>query len=282
MTAFFTKFIEHKHSKPSPLANIRVSDRVSALNPATTRPMPATFSLSTAELVQVRQALALPLVDTDDHAFTVPPDLVYGGASVVSVPPTTAGSLAWIDQQPKNGTTGSHKLTVRYSIPPGGTLRYRVRAYGTAKPAPAPGPTPAPVSPSYEVLYCRDADSLDRLASLMASKKRILFCFDGMDGAKLLSTGLFNPGEWKLSAGPGGLPLVTINPAWEVVAIIAIIAVMVVSVVVILAIQQIVLKGYEYGYRIYIEQYGAEVNIGGFSVQFTMPTLVLRLDPPAD
>lgn len=282
MSAFFTKFVEHKHSKPSPLANIRISDRVSASNPATTRPMPATFALSTAELVQVRQALTLPLVDVDDHAFTIPADLVYGGASVVSVPPTTAGSLAWIDRQPKNGATGDRKLTVRYSIPPGGTLRYRVRAYGTAKPAPAPGPTPAPTSPSYEVLYCRDADSLDRLASLMASKKHILFCFDGLDGAKLISTGLFNPGEWKLSAGPGGLPVITINPAWEIVAIIAIIAVMVVSVVTILAIQHIVLKGYEYGYRIHIEQYGSEVSIGGFSVQFSMPTLVLRLEPPAD
>ena len=279
MTAFFTKFVEHKHSKPSPLANIRISDRVIAPNPATTRLMPNTFSLSTTELTQVRQALTLPLVGTDDHAFSVPADMVYGGASVVSVPPTTAGSLAWIDQQPKNGATGSHKLTVRYSIPPGGTLRYRVRAYGTAKPAPTPAP--APVPPSYEVLYCRDADSLDRLASLMASKKHILFCFDGLDGAKLISTGLFNPGEWKLSAGPGGLPIITINPAWEIVAIIAIIAVMVVSVVTILAIQHIVLKGYEYGYRIHIEQYGSEVTIGDWSVQFSMPTLVLRLDPPA-
>lgn len=282
MTAFFTKFVEHKHSKPSPLANIRISDRVNVANPATTRLMPGTFALSTAELTQVRQALTLPLVGTDDHAFTVPADSVYGGASVVCVPPTTAGSLAWIDQQPKNGATGNRSLRVRYSIPPGGILRYRVRAYGTAIPAPATTPTPAPTPPSYEVLYCRDADSLDRLSSLMASKKRILFCFDGLDGSKLISTGLFNPGEWKLSAGPGGLPVVTINPAWEVVAIIAIIAVMVVSVVVILAIQQIVLKGYEYGYRIYIEQYGADVNIGGFSVQFSMPTLVLRLDPPAN
>lgn len=58
------------------------------------------------------------------------------------------------------------------------------------------------------------------------------------------------------------MPRVTINPAREIVAIIAIIAVMVVSEVIILVIQQIVLKGYEYGYRIHIEQYGADVTIG--------------------
>lgn len=202
--------------------------------------------------------------------------MVYGGASVDGVPPSTAGSLAWIDQQPKNGATGNQNLIVRYSIPPGGIpLPGAGLQHGQAGAGASTG------SASYEILYCRDADSLDRLSSLMASKKHILFCFDGLDGAKLTSTDLFNPGEWKLSAGPGALPLVTINPAWKVVAIIATIAVMAVSVVVILAIQQIALTGYAYGYRIHIEQYGAEVNIGGFSVQFSMPTLVLRLDPPA-
>ncbi|MDG4574829.1 MAG: hypothetical protein P9C36_05735 [Defluviicoccus sp.] len=78
------------------------------------------------------------------------------------------------------------------------------------------------------------------------------------------------------------MPLVTINPAREVVAIIANIAVMVVSVVVILASQQIAPKGYAYGCRIYIKQCGAEVNIGGFSIKFSIPTLVMRLGPPAD
>ncbi|MBF2046061.1 MAG: hypothetical protein IGS54_01455 [Elainella sp. C42_A2020_010] len=229
--------------------------------------------LPSAELVRLAKSFKLPHSGTDTFKMTVPSDHEYQGAVVITLPPSTPGAVASISSQSAIATEGQVEVKIDYMVPPGGVTRYQVRGYSRPK-------TPRPSPPDVEVLFVRDMQSAERLASLMQSRRRIVLCFEGEIAMQLVATGLFNKGEWKLTKNAFGMPVVNINPAIELVAIIAIIAAMVTAIFVILVIQNVIIHGINHRYKIKINEVKlGEVEIMGQKVTFTLPTLVLELEP---
>lgn len=227
-------------------------------------------------LVRLLHEYPLAHVGTQTFNLTVPTGREYDGATVITLPPTTDGALVSIDSQPSIGSRGNQSLSLKYTIPPGGQVRYRVRAYAQPTADPGAGNT----EPEYEVLYVRDMESVQRLTSLMQSKKRVILLVQGDDAVKLVGTGLFSPGMWKLKTGPFGIPQVEINPTWEWVAIAAIIAAAAVAIVVLLVLETMVIMGILYGYRVEVGKLElGSVKVAGITIQVTLPTLAFVLEP---
>lgn len=276
-TRTMRKTFRHRHPKPA--VAIRELATLTLERPPRRRLLPGDLTGDAAAVARVRSTLTTPERGSETVQVSLPAGKRYAGASVVTTPRSSAGSVVWIEKQPAKGAIGQVVLVIGYAISPGGFLEFAVESYEEPD-------TPAPAAPApteYNVIFASDDDdAVEELAAAMDNRDPILFCIEGADAGKLLATGLFNPGEWKLEAGPAGIPRVRINPAWEIVAMIAIIAAMVVAVTLILALQTIILKGYEYGYRVHIEQLTlGSVTFGGTTLTFTLPTLVLRLEPPA-
>lgn len=210
------------------------------------------------------------------YNFDVPAGLTYDGATAITLPPSSAGGHVSVLKQPSIGATGSQALTLQYTMPPGGVVRFRVRAYGQPIVDPSAGNT----TPSYEVLYAKDLQSVERLASLMQSKKRIILAIQGDDALKLHSTGLFNGEEWKLKQGPFGMPVIQINPTWEWVAILGILAGAAVALSVVILLDRMIQEGYKYGYRIEVKQIAlGTISVGDFQLEVGLPTLAFVLEP---
>lgn len=75
--------------------------------------------------------------------------LSYDGSSVITLPPSSVGAGVSIVDQPTIGSNGNQKLTVNYTIPPGGEIRFRVRAYAQ----PTADPRAGNVASEHEILY---------------------------------------------------------------------------------------------------------------------------------
>lgn len=217
-------------------------------------------------------------VGVEDFAVVVPVDLQYDGASAIVLSPRNLeGSAIEIAKQPAFGSKGPQRLSIRYTVSPGSTIRFRVRAYG--KPIAVPGQPPAP-SPEIEILHVTDIESVERLRSLMHSKQHIAVLFEGAEALKLLGTGLFKPGEWKISKNAAGVPQVEINPTWEWVAIALILAVAGISIVTVLCLFAAISLALLLGYRVEVKELKiGEMQIGDQTIAVTLPTLAMTFDP---
>lgn len=222
----------------------------------------------------------LPHVSIQDFAVSIPAGLQYDGASAITLPPRNSrASAVEIVKQPDIGSVGNQRLSVRYTIPPGGAIRFRVRAYGKPIPPLARGRGPQP-EPEVEILHVTDMESVERLTSLMESKQHIAVLFEGDDATRLFGTGLFNAGEWTISRGPFGLPQIEINPTWGFVVMFGILAGALVSVVALLVLQRIVVLAITLGYRVEVREFNLTVlELGSTTLTLSFPTLALVLEP---
>lgn len=266
-TSIFSQIQTVKH----PRQVMRIEPR--ALSAATAGGPLGGLSSDVSRLIR---SYPLPHVGTQTYAITVPSNLSYDGSSVITLPPSSPGAIATVEKQPPNGATGSQALEVKYTIPPGGMVRYRTRAYARMQADPSAGNQ----EPEYEVLYVIDSQSVERLSSLMQSKQRIILAIQGDDAVKLVGTGLFNPGQWKLKTGPFGVPQVEINPTWEWVAIAAILAVAAVAAFLLIVLETMVIMGILHGYRVEVRELSlGTLQIGNMTIEASLPTLAFVLEP---
>lgn len=208
--------------------------------------------------------------------IVLPQGKKYDGAIAITLPHSSEGCITEIKQQANIGSTGNLQIIVSYTIPPGGTIYFRLRAYCQSL-------TPAQQhnndKTGVEVLHLINNQSVERLSSLMNNKKRVALLISGADALKLISTGLFSQGKWNFAMGARG-PTVSINPTWELVVIVGILASAAVGAIAIAALTAIVILGIIHGYHINIKEFEAgSVSVGGENINLSFPTLVLDLNP---
>jgi hypothetical protein len=162
-TAFFTQIVAH--SNPIPQVNLPSRDSVTVL--------PSQIPISAVRLLRIGSG-------SDNHAITVPSGSQYAGSSVITLPPSTAGATASIENQPSNDFTGSGNITVKWYCPPGGQIRYRVRAYSESAATQQP-----------EEIYITNIESVERLRSLILSRQHIVVYITGSDAEKINASGAF-------------------------------------------------------------------------------------------
>ncbi len=276
-TAIFSQIETVTHSQRTVTPQLRTPLALADNRLASISARPTLTRLRNIDL-SIANQISFPQVNTKQFNFTIPQGLKYDGATVITLPPTSGGAIVSLENQPSNGVIGNQSLTVKYSIPPGGTIRYRVRTYGR----PIVNPSVGNEQPDYELLYASDFQSVERLASLMQSKQRIVLAIQGDEALNLVETGLFKPGEWKLRQNNFGLPVVEMNPAWELVVIVGILATAAIALAVIILIQTMVSEGIKNGYRIVVKEVTlGDLNVFGTTITFSLPTLGFELIPPS-
>jgi hypothetical protein len=207
---------------------------------------------------------------TDSFTITIPDNHAYRLAIVVTLPPSSAGATAVIESQPARGATGQQEIKVRWSCPPLGEVRYRVRAYATSTASPADSPA-VNTGPEFEELYIVDHASVERLVSLMTGKEHIRAIFRGPDVGRLLDTGLFGQARFP----PQGVAMALTGA--ETVVVIMILSGAGVAAYVMSALTAIVITGLALGYRVDIK----EVQFPDVGQQH-FGRLELDLIPPGD
>ena len=252
-------------SRPVMLSSASVPTSIAASNLAVALPARSIIA-----------SIPLPHVGEKTYAFEVPAGMQLDAAQVVALPESSNGATVKLKSGFALGGTGSQSVTVWYSVPPGGQLRLRVRVYAKPIPAPAAGQSQ---EDEVEVLYLRDFESIDRMSSLMASRKRIVVLVDHPDIHKLAGTGLFNDTTWEISMGPTG-PRVKINPTWEWVVIVAIIAAALVAALLIAFLSKMVTDAIANCYKIHVGSITlGQVTIAGVTLTLTLPTMTFDLEP---
>jgi len=240
-------------------------------------PQPVTHAGS---LRSVRGTPPPPDVGERTFEFRVPDGMQLEKAQAIALPESSKGAAVLLMPGLNKGGTGNQQIKVWYSIPPGGTLRLRVRAYG--KPQPTPG-TGHSEQQDTEILYIRDQQSVDRMSSLMASKERFIIVIDGPDVPALESTGLFADGlTWEVSNGLFG-PEVKFNPViTSTVLITLIITAGVVAVVLIVFFTALLAMAIAHCYKIHVSSMKlGDISFGGVQLSLELPSLVFDLEPTA-
>ena len=259
----FTKTYQYKHTQPSFYIN----------------PQFVSVSAFYSRALQPRRTINKAIAKKEMLSVTIsiPSNEKYDGAMVITLPQASKGCFVEIVEQPAMGATGNIQLKIAYTIPPGGIIYFKLKAY--SKKVSTNTNTDSNADSNIEILHLINLQSVERVASLMHSKKRIALLISGSDALQLLATGLFNPGTWRLGKSPLGFT-VSINPTWELVAIVGILAAAAVSTVAIVALTTIVTLGVLNNYRINIAEFETgSVTVGGEIIEISFPTLVLDLQP---
>ena len=264
-TAFFSKTVSHAVTVPvtrplSPRATLIVNGQgVRGSVP------PALESLFTIK----------PHVDV--FPLQIPANHRYAGAAAFLLGPRApSGALVRIISQPKSGATGTGDLKVRWWGEADTTVRFLVRAY--SEEIPASSTPPAPVS--RETVYLHEPGSVDRLASLMDSRRPVRFIIQGDDALKIAATNLddllddfFGP------SGTGATSQVVAadDVIIAVAILVAILSALTVSVAALNAMVTLVSKAIEKNYTV---TWGFDAgNINVFEGEVRMPSLTFNLTP---
>ncbi len=251
-----------------------ISDRGGLTHPGVT-------TTSTAGFRTIIGAPPPPDVGERTFQFRVPDGMQIDKAQAIALPESTQGAFVELLPGISLGGTGDQQIKVRYSVPAGGTIRLRVRVYGKAQPTPEAGHSE---EAEIEALYIRDMQSVQRMGSLMASRKRFVIVMDGPEVDVLESTGFFNDGlTWNVSNGPFG-PIVKINPAISTAVLItAIITAGVVGSLVIICLTWMITHAINHCYRINVHAVKiGEVKLGGGlfkPISLELPSLVFDMEP---
>jgi hypothetical protein len=224
---------------------------------------------------QLKIPTILPKKAQKEFTVTIPDNLQFRRVSFVALPQSTRGCVVDVEKQPKIGASGKVKIKVSYTIPPNGNISVRLRIYAEATPQ---SDQDTQVEQIKE-LHLVNSQSIERLGGYMRSKKRVAFVISGEDAVKLISTGLFGNGAWRVELGPAG-PVVKINPTWEMVAIVGILAGAAVSALAISCLTAIIFWTISYNYKISIKEASTgKIRIGDWSLELAYPALVLDLEP---
>ena len=246
-TAFFSKIVSHRSSISIDPSDFSRGGRIPP-----------------GSIVLPRVVRARP--ETDSHAITIPNNQEYVHSIAISVPPSSEGATVQVTSQPASGATGNGTIKVQWFCPPGGEIRYRIRAYATAQQSPASG---ASSTPTYEEVHVVNNESVERLRSLLNARRHVKVVFSGDDAVKIQGTPIPH-----MMSGVTGMEIVAIIGAAAV--IVGILAAATVSVIAIAAITEIVLKAIEKNYHCDVE-----FETGGWSTSgtFTLPKMVFTLTP---
>jgi len=285
--AIFSKIelIKHPDSSAS-RAGVPIAPSLISSRPVMLRSAPAaSTSLNTGHPAGLTMALPagslsglinLPHVGERTYQFAVPGGMQLHSAQALALPDSSSGAVVQLKSQVQVGATGSQSVTVSYSIPPGGQLRIRVRVYAKAIPTPSTGDNQ---EDEVEVLHLSDFESIDRMSSLMASRKRVVVLVDHPDVFKLAGTGFFGDVTWEVSMGPTG-PRIKINPTWEWPVIIGIIAAAFVAALLIAFLTRMVTDAIANCYKINVSSVTlGQVTVAGVTLTLTLPTMSFDLEP---
>ena len=263
MPRFYSDTFTFKHPAASTSAGLPMLSRGQTFRQGLTR----------SEAVVMAKKFLLPHRGTEVVDMIVPPNEAYRASIAYTIPPSSPGSFARIFKSPSQDAKGPVQVEIEYFVPFGGVTRFALKGYSRAIAG-------MPSKREFEILYARNMESAERLDSLLSARVPVLLCFEGDIATQLASTGLFGDVEWKVKRDVFGSPVVEINPALGIIAIVAIIAAMVVAVFVILMIQNIIIKAVELNYKIKVHEISlGNVNIAGLSIDLSLPTIILELEP---
>ena len=289
-TAFFTRIASHKH--PMQLSDLQVNRRfnVPEALPALTNVL-STAGSGAPELrrrptagdggtagtsPEVTHTVALTHAalgnftllsvghGVDDYSFQVPSNLRYAGCTLITVPPSSTSATITALEQPDPGHTGNGQIRARWTCPPGGQIRYRLRAYAE----PIPDPVQAPETQSAEEIHIVNQQSVQRLQSALQSQRAVRVIFSGPEAAALNASGAFgNNTPWG-----GGVSYAAVETS---VLIVGILAAAGVSALGIAAVTAIIIYGIQQGYTLDV------TYEGGTFWPPQAPKMIFDLVPPS-
>src|SRR4051812_47553065 len=109
---FFEEIVTERHPIQSNF------DALPVMNPG----LAASTGLLGSDIVKLANKFSFTHRGNRTFTMSVPNNETYSSSVVITLPPSSPGAVARLGTKPKAGDKGQIKVTVEYSIPPGGLI----------------------------------------------------------------------------------------------------------------------------------------------------------------